>query len=94
MLGDKIVIIEAEERRRLLSTVHVNPKSGIHSGAEAMFASVKEHFFWGSMQTEIDTYVKNCSQCTTELANKDDAANAAVNDIIPVEKVIFHFTKK
>lgn len=83
MYDDKIVIIEAEERRRLLSAVHVNPKSGVHSGTEAMFRTMQQHFYWRSMQTEINKFVKSCGQCT-----RKDGADARIQENMP-DVVIF-----
>ncbi|XP_059475460.1 uncharacterized protein LOC132196677 [Neocloeon triangulifer] len=67
MYGDKIVIVEPNERNRIIGTVHVNPKTGVHSGARKVFDELQNHIYWRSMYSDIVKYIRACKECIEEV---------------------------
>lgn len=53
---------DLSERNRLLHSAHVLPTSG-HPGVCRMNNTLKTHFYWPRMYTDIKQFVSNCLTC-------------------------------
>ncbi|CAF1080619.1 unnamed protein product [Rotaria magnacalcarata] len=48
----------------LLEACHDDPLTGAHFSTDRMYYKIRSHFWWPSMKTTIQRYVKSCSLCT------------------------------
>ena len=54
-------------RREVLKEMHDAPASG-HFGVDRTYIRLAQHFFWRSMQSDVEAYVSSCSTCQANKA--------------------------
>lgn len=63
ILGEKIKIIKDEQEKLIiLNDFHLLPTAG-HAGIARTYATVKRKYYWRSMKSDIEKFVKSCKQC-------------------------------
>ena len=57
------VVVDTQERDRIVANHHGEPLEGSHFGQNATQKKVSARFWWRSMTEDVRAYVRGCSAC-------------------------------
>lgn len=61
--SSKLLVIPDSMKEEILLCCHDDPLSGGHLGFAKTFGKIKTRYFWPNMYSEIENYVKSCTNC-------------------------------